>query len=119
MLELIARNHADLGRHRFDFVRTLKGRVPEYATELTNTHRQLSDEIGRHVARVQGTEQPPADQQARLSWLWAVGKGIGDHLVDSRHLVLGVDEETFWDTSARSVLAGLTASLDVNEETPA
>jgi AcrR family transcriptional regulator len=109
ILDLLARSYADLGRYRFAFVSTLKGRVPEYAIELTSAHHLLAAEIAAHVVRIQDRSEPPADQNARLSWLWATGKGIGDHLVDARHEILGVDQDVFLETAAKSVLAGLTA----------
>ncbi|MFT5204160.1 MAG: AcrR family transcriptional regulator [Candidatus Aldehydirespiratoraceae bacterium] len=109
ILDLLARSYVDLGRYRFAFVSTLKGRVPGYAIELTSAHHLLSAEIATHVVRIQDRAEPPTDQNARLSWLWATSKGVGDHLVDARHEAHGVKQDIFLETAARSVLAGLTA----------
>lgn len=108
-LGLIAENHSDIGRHRFDFVRTLRGEIPAYALELDAAHTALRAAIAGRVAAIMPDHTDLAEQRARLSWLWAVGKGVGDHLVDQRHDTHGTDREHFLRTSTRCVLAGLTA----------
>ncbi len=106
---LIAKNHADIGRHRFEFVRGLKGRVPDYAVELTNAHHLLSAAIAIRIDALSPHEPVRSDLAARVSWIWAVGKGVGDHLVDSRFEVMGVEREDFLATTAVCALAGLRA----------
>jgi hypothetical protein len=44
-----------------------------------------------------------------VSWLWAVGNGVGDDLVDARFEAIGVSRNDFLDTTAQCVLAGLRA----------
>lgn len=112
LVQIIATNHAEIGRHRFEFVRGLKGRIPEYAVELTSAHRVLSDAIADRVESLHGAD-PPLDMAARVSWLWAVGKGVGDHLVDSRFEISGVDRLDFLETTTECVLAGLLAPSPV------
>lgn len=106
LVSIIATNHVDLGRHRFEFVHGLKGRIPAYAAELTNAHSVLSHAVASRLLSVYVGE-PPANHAARVSWFWAVGKGIGDHMVDSRFELLGVDRTLFLDTAAECLLAGL------------
>ena len=108
LVSIIATNHVDLGRHRFEFVRGLKGRIPAYAEELTNAQVVLSAAVASRLLTVYVGE-PPANHAARVSWFWAVGKGVGDHMVDSRFEVLGVDRTLFLDTTAECLLAGLRA----------
>lgn len=113
LLMIIAENHADLGRHRFEFVRGLEGRIPDYAIELTAAHHILNAAIATRVETIYDVttdgQGVPTNLAARVSWLWAVGKGVGDHMVDSRLLVAGVAENDFLDTTAECVLAGLLA----------
>ena len=58
----------------------------------------------------------PANHAARVSWLWAVGQGVGDHMIDSRFEAMGVDRNDFLDTTAECVLAGLRAPSPVTVE---
>ncbi|MEZ5243484.1 MAG: TetR/AcrR family transcriptional regulator [Acidimicrobiales bacterium] len=109
LVMLIAKNHVDLGRHRFEFVRGLKGRAPAYADDLTNAHARLSASIADRLLSIYGDGHPPENHAARVSWLWAVGKGVGDHMVDSRFEAMGVDRTDFLDTTAECLLAGLRA----------
>lgn len=104
---LISRNHAELGRYRFEFVRGLAGSAPQYSIDLTEAHLALNQVLAGHIERIQNFTQPPEDQAARISWVWAVGKGVGDHIIDGGFDVHGVTEEEFLATTARSVLAGL------------
>ncbi len=118
LIDVVAKNHADIGRHRLEFVKGLKGRVPDYAAELTDAHQRLRDAIAARVERLYGDDGPPRDLAARLSWLWAVGKGVGDHLIDDRFEAMGVGRAPFMDTTAACVLAGLRAPVPATVENP-
>jgi len=107
LVSIIAENHADLGRHRFEFVRDLKGRTPDYALKLTASHHLVSAAIATRIGSIYPDGVTPANHAARVSWLWAVGKGVGDHMIDSRFEAMGVDRNDFLDTTAECVLAGL------------
>jgi AcrR family transcriptional regulator len=109
LVTLIATNHVDLGRHRFEFVRGLKGRIPAYVDDLAEAQTQLSAAIATRLRSIYGDDLSPENHAARLSWLWAVGKGVGDHMVDSRFEAMGVGRSDFLDTTAECVLAGLRA----------
>lgn len=109
LVRLIARNQSDLGRHRFEFIRGLEGTSPDYTVELAAAYAALNAAIAARVQTIYGDEDVPVNQAARLSWLWAVGKGVGDHMLDSRSTTSGVDDADFLDTTAECVLAGLRA----------
>ena len=113
LVSIIAMNHFDLGRHRFEFVRSLKGRVPDYAVDLASAQQELSSAVAARVESINGHAGPPPNQAARLSWLWAVSKGVGDHMIDDRFELMGVARDEFLDTTAECVLAGLRAPSPV------
>jgi len=113
IVTIIAQNHIDIGRHRFAFVRDLDGRIPDYALELADAHRVLREAITARVATIHRGNGQPDNQAARVSWLWATAKGVGDHLVDSRFEVMGVDRDDFLAATAECVLAGLRAPSPV------
>ena len=94
LVALIAKNHTDLGRHRFEFARDLKGRTPDYALALTDAHHVLSTAVATRVRSVYPDGVTPTNHAARVSWLWAVGKGVGDHLIDARFDTTGVGATT-------------------------
>ncbi|MEM7139838.1 MAG: TetR/AcrR family transcriptional regulator [Actinomycetota bacterium] len=108
-VEVIAVNHAEIGRYRFDFVIGLKGAVPDYANDLTRAHMAVGERLAARVMPLLPDSLDETARRARQSWLWAVGKGIGDHLVDDRFAVQGIDREAFLATSTTMVLSGLTA----------
>ena len=116
LIGIIAENHADLGRHRFEYVRDLKGKTPDYAVELADAHQALSNAISTRIRAIYSDEITPANHAARVSWLWAVGKGVGEHLVDTRFEPTRVDRNDFLDTTAECVLAGLRAPAPVTVE---
>ena len=107
---VIAENHREIGRHRFDFVRTLTDEFPDYAYALTSAHRALNTTLTMKLSPIMPIGLDETERRARMSWLWAVGKGVGDHLVDARHEAHGVDRETFLATTTACAMAGLTAA---------
>ena len=113
IVSLIAQNHTDVGRHRFAFDQLLDGRVPEYLIELTSARHLLNAAIAERLNSINGDEGEPDNQLARLAWLWATARGVGDHLVDSRFEAVGVERDDFLDTTAECVLAGLRAPSPV------
>lgn len=109
LVSILAKNHADLGRHRFEFARGLDGRTPDYALDLADADNLMRTAVATRIRSIQPDGITPTDQAARLSWFWAVGKGVGDHMIDSRFEAMGVDRNDFLDTTAQCVVAGLQA----------
>lgn len=109
-ISVIADNHTQIGRHRFDFVRSLKDDVPDYARALTAAHHALRAAVAARLVTIMPRALSTVDQRARVSWIWALGKGVGDHLVDARHDAHDVPRDQFLATTTTCALAGLTAA---------
>lgn len=106
---VLALMYAEIGRHPVELHvdDDAPGGARELRAALDETIATTRTKLTKVLATA-GTDVP--DLQARLVWLWAAAKGIGDQLVDRIHDIHGVSRDDFLVVAGARTAAGLLAA---------